>query len=424
MRLLTMATLSAAYMIMGLLAGAVLWQAGGGWGAGLAASLGAFGVLIAVHAMIAGAFGQQSLKRDVGRIRDANLIFAEELEKTQLDVTKLSTLMHEEKAKRSQVLNTEVRMLEDLVRRMSDTMQARLSQPRAANEEVVRAPVKAAPPKPSQEEILLQTVRDALADNRVDLYLQPVVSLPQRRTAYYESYSRLRDSTGRIMLPAEYLPAAEPAGLISAVDNLLLFRCVQIVRRLAKQDRKVGIFCNISLATLRDESFFPQFLDFLQENKDLAGALIFELGQAAFDERGSVEARNMAKLADLGYRFSLDKVSNLQIDLIDLARADVKFMKVAAPVLAEQLIEMDGALVMKGKKDLDAADFAAFARRYGVEIIAEKIEQERQVIGVLELDVRYGQGHLFGEPRAIREQVLAETAPPADFMRRTLRRVA
>jgi cyclic-di-GMP phosphodiesterase TipF (flagellum assembly factor) len=199
---------------------------------------------------------------------------------------------------------------------------------------------------------------------------------------------------------------------------------VQIVRRLAKQDRKVGIFCNISLATLRDESFFPQFLDFLQENKDLAGALIFELGQAAFDERGSVEARNMAKLADLGYRFSLDKVSNLQIDLIDLARADVKFMKVAAPVLAEQLIEMDGALVMKGKKDLDAADFAAFARRYGVEIIAEKIEQERQVIGVLELDVRYGQGHLFGEPRAIREQVLAETAPPADFMRRTLRRVA
>jgi cyclic-di-GMP phosphodiesterase TipF (flagellum assembly factor) len=157
-------------------------------------------------------FGQAELKRDVGRIRDANIIFAEELEKTQLDVTKLSTLMHEEKAKRSQVLNTEVRMLEDLVRRMSDTMQARLSQPRAANEEVVRAPVKAAPPKPSQEEILLQTVRDALADNRVDLYLQPVVSLPQRRTAYYESYSRLRDSTGRIMLPAEYLPAAEPAG--------------------------------------------------------------------------------------------------------------------------------------------------------------------------------------------------------------------
>jgi cyclic-di-GMP phosphodiesterase TipF (flagellum assembly factor) len=57
-----------------------------------------------------------------------------------------------------------------------------------------------------------------------------------------------------------------------------------------------------------------------------------------------------------------------------------------------------------------------------VEIIAEKIETERQVLEVLDLNVRYGQGHLFGEPRAIREQVLVETAPPADFVARTLRR--
>ena len=56
---------------------------------------------------------------------------------------------------------------------------------------------------------------------------------------------------------------------MSAIDNLLLFRCVQIVRRLAKNDRKVGIFCNISLASLGDEVFFPQFLEFLSENKDL-----------------------------------------------------------------------------------------------------------------------------------------------------------
>ena len=427
MRLLTMATLSAAYVLMGLVSAVLLWQAGGGWGAGVAAAVGVLGLFVAFHALVSSVFGQAEIKRDVVRIRDANLIFAEELEKTQFDLSKLSTLMHEEKAKRSQVLNTEVRMLEDLVRRMSDTMHARLSSPKAANEEVVRAPVVRAvpaPPRPSPQELLLQAIRDALAENRVDLYLQPVVSLPQRRTAFYESYSRLRDGTGRIMMPAEYLSVAEPAGLMAAVDNLLLFRCVQIVRRLAKQDRKVGIFCNISLASLRDDTFFPQFLDFLSENKDLAGALIFELGQAAFESRGSVEARNMAKLADLGYRFSLDKVTDLQIDLNDLARADVKFLKVAAPVLAEQLVEMEGSLALKSRKDLDAADFAAFTRRYGVEIIAEKIEEERQVIGVLELDVRYGQGHLFGEPRAIREQVLAETAPPADFLSRTLRRVA
>src|SRR5207302_896961 len=82
-------------------------------------------------------------------------------------------------------------------------------------------------------------------------------------------------------------------------------------------------------------------------NRDLAGALIFEIGQAAFDARGSVEARNMGKLADLGFRFSLDKVSDLDLDLQDLARSDVKFLKIGAQMLLEELTELDGRLVLR-----------------------------------------------------------------------------
>jgi cyclic-di-GMP phosphodiesterase TipF (flagellum assembly factor) len=273
-----------------------------------------------------------------------------------------------------------------------------------------------------QSNALLEVVQDALAENRVDLYLQPVVSLPQRRTVFYESFSRLRDESGRIMMPAEYLAVAEPEGLTAAIDNLLLFRCVQIVRRLAKQDRKVGIFCNISLASLADEVFFAQFLEFLQANKDLHGALIFELGQQAFNDRGPVEARHMARLAGLGFRFSLDKVTDLDLDFQDLARADVKFIKVGAQMMLEQLEEQDGKLVMASLPDLNAEDFAGLTRRYGIEVIAEKVEAERQIVDILELDIGYGQGHLFGEPRAIRDAVLAEADPPHDFMRGALRR--
>jgi cyclic-di-GMP phosphodiesterase TipF (flagellum assembly factor) len=271
---------------------------------------------------------------------------------------------------------------------------------------------------------LMDTVREALAENRVDLYLQPIVGLPQRRTVYYESFTRLRDETGRIMMPGEYLSVAEPGGLVTAIDNLLLFRCVQIVRRLAKQDRRIGIFCNISMASLGDDSFFPQFRELLAANRDLAGALVFEIGQAAFDARGSVESRNMAKLADLGFRFSIDKVTNFDLDLQDLARADVKFVKVGAQALLDQLVEADGRLVLRAMPDLAAEDFAALTRRYGVELIAEKVESERQVVDVLELDIPYGQGHLFGEPRAIREAVLSEAgSPPAAVTRPEPRRM-
>ena len=414
MRKVTGALLIGAYLCLALTTALLLWRGGGGWGAGVSALIAVMALAFSLQAMVVQALDTGGLRRELDGVRQAHQILAEQIEAMSGQLGELFESVERDVARRSEELSGEVRMLEDLVQRMSEGLEQRLSQARPYG----------APASHAQHAALLETVREALADNRVDLYLQPVVSLPQRRTVFYESFSRLRDATGRIMMPAEYLSVAEPEGLMSAIDNLLLFRCVQIVRRLAKNDRKVGIFCNISLASLGDEVFFPQFLEFLSENKDLHGALIFELGQAAFNQRGSVEARNMAKLADLGFRFSLDKVNNLDLDFQDLARADVNFLKIGAEVLLSQLLEVDGRLALKSLKDLDAADFANLTRRYGVEVVAEKVETERQVVDILELNIGYGQGNLFGEPRAIRDAVLAESDPPADFIRASLRRRA
>jgi cyclic-di-GMP phosphodiesterase TipF (flagellum assembly factor) len=429
MRKITVPLLAAAYLCLALTVAVLLWRSGGGWGAGLAGLIGALGLAFALHGLIARSLDHAALSAEIGAVREANLILVRQIEQMQTAIQGLGASVSEDSARRSEELTTEVRMLEDLIQRMSDTIEERLASRPVEIASVVRSDDfydrRERPDRHErQNAALLQAVRAALADNRVDLYLQPVVSLPQRRTMFYESFSRLRDEAGRTIMPAEYLSVAEPVGLVSAIDNLLLFRCVQIVRRLAKQDRKVGIFCNISLASLADETFFPQFIDFLGQNRDTAGGLIFELGQAAFEARGAVEARNMAKLADMGFRFSLDKVTDLALDFTDLSRADVKFVKIAGEVLLEQLLETDGRLALKSMRDIEAADFTALSRRYGVEVIAEKIEGERQVVDILELDVAFGQGNLFGEPRAIREAILAESDPPADFIRSTLARKA
>ena len=414
MRKLTLALMAGGYLSLAALLSLQVWRSGG-WGAGVTALIGGLALALGAHSLIGRLRDSTSNNRDFAALREAQLILAEQLRDLHHRLGDLGETVREESIRRSDELTSEVRMLEDLVERMTEGLQDRLSA-RAQS-----TPIHA---HNHQHVALLETVREALAENRVDLYLQPVVSLPQRRTVFYESFSRLRDASGRVMMPAEYLSVAEPEGLLSVIDNLLLFRCVQIVRRLAKNDRKVGIFCNIALGSLADETFFPQFLEFLSQNKDLSGALIFELGQQAFDARGAVEARNMAKLADLGFRFSLDKVSDLDLDFQDLARADVKFVKISAEVMLNQLLEVDGQMALKSLRDLAAADFADLTRRYGVETIAEKVESERQVVDILELNIGYGQGNLFGEPRAIRDAVLAETDPPADFMRSTLRRRA
>ncbi|HUZ13303.1 MAG TPA: EAL domain-containing protein [Caulobacteraceae bacterium] len=415
MRKLTTALLVGAYICLALIGAVVAWGFGAGAGAGMAAFAGALALALAVHALAARSLDLRASSLEIAEVLDAQRAVAARLGKLETRLSAEVEAAVDDALRRSEELSSEVQLLEDVVHQIGERLEAELSG------QVARARGREASP---QSGALLETVSQALAAGRVDLYLQAVVSLPQRRTQFYESFSRLRDETGRVLMPAEFLSVAEPGGLVAAIDNLLLFRCVQIVRRLARQDRKIGIFCNISLASLGDEAFFPPFMEFLGANRDLADALIFELGQSAFETRGRLEARNMAKLADLGFHFSIDKVARLDLDFQDLARADVRFVKIAAPVLLGGLEEAGGVLAWKALPGLAAADLAHLARRHGVELVAEKVESEREVVDVLDLNIGFGQGHLFGEPRPIRDAVLAETEPPAEFIQAALRRRA
>ncbi|MEZ6023555.1 MAG: EAL domain-containing protein [Hyphomonadaceae bacterium] len=309
----------------------------------------------------------------------------------------------------------DLKLIDQIVDKLGAAMDARLQHIQAAPNVTQMHPLAPGP---------MDLVREALRENRIELHLQPIVQLPQRKTAFYEGFTRLKDETGRLILPQEFIPAAEQAGLMGAIDNVLLFRCVQIVRKLMKQDRRIGIFCNLSTSALADEHFFPQFLDFMRENRDLAGSVIFELSQASYEARTSVEARAMAKLVDLGFRFSIDKVTSAALDLPDMERSGVRYAKVPARLLVDQVIH-DGIRPRSAiTREIAAADIAAVFQRYGVDLIAERIETEDAVLEVLDLDVPYGQGHLFGAPRAIKESLMEETAPPKDFYLRQNGRVA
>jgi cyclic-di-GMP phosphodiesterase TipF (flagellum assembly factor) len=397
MRRLTLALLIATYLCLSLIVALTLWRNGLGWGVAASAMMGALGLCLASHGMIMRFLEMREMRGEVEAVREAHRILLDQVTAIDGRVTDVARIVEADTG-RAEALSDEVHMLEQLVQRMGRRFDEQASAPylAARGAQDVRRP-----------QGLLEVVREALTENRVDLYLQPVLALPQRKTVFYESYTRLRDASGRVLMPSEFLAVAEPGRLITAIDNLLLFRCVQIVRRLARQDRRVGIFCNISLNSLGDDEFFPQFYDLLRANRDLAPALVFEIGQAAFDTRTSVQARNMGRLADLGFRFSLDKVLNLDLDLQDLQRADVKFVKIGAQTLLEELTDIEGRLVLRSMPDLAAEDFALLARRYGIDLVAEKVENERQVVDILDLDIQLGQGHLFGEPRAIKSDVLA-----------------
>ncbi len=243
----------------------------------------------------------------------------------------------------------------------------------------------------------IDVVKSALSANRIELYLQPVVTLPQRKVRFYECLSRIRDSENRIIEPKRYLKIAESEGLIVVIDNFLLFQCVQLVRRLRKSDHAIAFFCNISGHTLLDDTFFKQFLDYLESNPELVERLIFEFSETDMIDRDRRLGQKLRLLTDLGYRLSVDGVSSVDVDYGDFARKGVHFMKIDAGILLNGNGSIDGSV--------DINDLRLAMAESGIHLVAGRVENENAVVGLLEHNVDLAQGYLFGEPRPSRQNL-------------------
>ncbi|HWU00873.1 MAG TPA: EAL domain-containing protein [Terriglobales bacterium] len=249
------------------------------------------------------------------------------------------------------------------------------------------------------EKTILDIVRDGLRENGVELALQPIVSLPQRKRRYYECFSPIRAGADRVLLPDQYIDIAERHGLITAVDNLMLFRCIQLIRRLRRGNSSAGFFLNISHHTLADRDFFQQFINLMSQHVELAPNLVFEFAQRGIESADQAVWADLGRLAQMGFRFSIDQIYSLDLDVADLSSRHVRFLKFGADTLlsavaAGQIGEDPGAL----KRILDS---------YAIDLVADRIESETVLRELLDLHIDFGQGYLFGEPRLVRNDAAA-----------------
>jgi cyclic-di-GMP phosphodiesterase TipF (flagellum assembly factor) len=248
---------------------------------------------------------------------------------------------------------------------------------------------------------ILAAVRSAIEENRIDIYLQPLVTLPQRKVRFYEAVIRLRNERDQMLTAEDFIGIAESGGLIGRIDSMVMHRCVQVLRRLMVRNKDVGIFCNLSSATLSNPSLFAQCLDFLEANRALASSFVLEFKQATLRSLGPMETENLAALAQRGYRFSIDHVSDLRFEPRDLADRGVRFIKVPAALLLDPK--------QSSASDIHPSDLSDLLGRFGIDLIAERIEGERSVVDLLDYDVRFGQGFLFAPPRPLRPEGASAT---------------
>jgi len=337
--------------------------------------------------------------REIAGLKRVSFQFEQALNDTRIKMDDMSKAIDARTSAQNKKIVAELQVLETLMREFATKVSGRAKlEPANERAPAPRQGTASAYVNALGDTGMLETIRASLEQNRVDLYLQPIVSLPQRKLRFYEALSRLRSEDGKVIMPEQYIKVAAPAGLMSVVDNLLLFRCVQIVRRLTQKQRDVGVFCNISGDTLTDTEFFPQFLEYMHHNRDLAGHIVFEFSQDAVAKAGAAGEANLAYLSSLGFALSMDHVTSLALDFVKLKKTGFRHLKVRAHTLA---YGMSGAGAVVAAEDLKK-----LLERNGLNLIAERVEDEKTVVQLLDYGVDYAQGFLFGEPRAVREESL------------------
>jgi cyclic-di-GMP phosphodiesterase, flagellum assembly factor TipF len=245
---------------------------------------------------------------------------------------------------------------------------------------------------------MLELVSQGIEAGRVDLYLRTTVTLPERKPRYLEAFTRIRTKTDSLVRPSSYLPAAEAAGMMPLIDNVLLVKSVQTLRRLGSASRIKAVFCNVSTNTLLDPEFFPELVEFMEENSGLSENLIFEVGQAAISGFGATEFGAFETLAALGYGFSLDHVADFDLDFVGLRDRSFRFVKVDAPSF----------LRVKEGGTFSAGDMKRALDDFAIKLIVEDVEDEDTVARLLERGIELAQGDLFGKPKPMSPALFRE----------------
>ncbi|MEI8144606.1 MAG: EAL domain-containing protein [Alphaproteobacteria bacterium] len=256
-------------------------------------------------------------------------------------------------------------------------------------------------------------IAGAIGAGRIDLYLQPIVTLPQRKVRWYEASLRIRLPDGTQLSAPDYRPIAMAGGLGPLLDTEAITRSLQVGRRLISRNRDVGLICGIDGASLGSVDFASSLLDLLENEEEMKGALLFEVAQADLRAFTLLELETLRTAGALGFRLALGGVTDLSIEPRDLAEKGVRQVRISADLLLRDP-EAAGAAI-------HPADLAGLFARHGIDLVATELNAESTVVDVLDYDVKFGQGLLFSPPRPVRADVLTAQPEPAPAARTTAR---
>ncbi len=285
------------------------------------------------------------------------------------------------------------------------------STPERASGSAIEAEPSLLPGRKATEDELrrMRLVTQAFETNQIELHLQPIVALPQRKIRFYEALARLRMADGTLLGPSEFLPFIERVGRAPEFDRRILERAMAVARHLVARGSKAIVGVNLSSLSVCEPGFLWSLVGMVDASPETLGKIVLEFPKASWSRLDSDQRAALGALRERGVLMSLDGAEDLAFEAKSLADLGIRFMKLPAEMMIAAARREDERGI---GSEPGVRDFATALRREGIMLVAEHVEHEEMVPALIELGVPMAQGFVFSAPRAVRAEVLGAPAQP------------
>lgn len=240
-------------------------------------------------------------------------------------------------------------------------------------------------------------INDALRADRFELSMQPIAPIAEQPTQgdHYEVLLRMRDEQGKLVMPGEFLPAAERYNLAANIDRWVIRHTFDWLRGHPQVlDRLHLCGINLSGQSFGDDNMLDYIMEELDKSgPDLASRICFEVTETAAIADIVHASRFINTLKTRGCRFALDDFGSGFASFAYLKNLPVDFVKI------------DGSFVREITRDsVDLAmvrSINEIGHVMGKKTIAEFVEDSSILEMLRSLGVDYAQGYEIGRPEPI-----------------------
>ncbi len=239
--------------------------------------------------------------------------------------------------------------------------------------------------------VIRENLYKALTRNQIDIFVQPIVSLPQRKPRFYEIYGRLKINSGNYLPAQNYLQLAKEESLRDKLDTLIFVESLDVLHHLYNKVRNGNkCFINIKPSILRHHDYMSILLGMLKNHRQAAHSLVFEMPFRDYLAISPQEQKVIDGLSQIGCGFSADHLTDIPTDLSMLRARGIQYIKVpATPFVKASGNDREFSAMLRLKARYDQSE---------ITLIAERIEDESTLLCILDYDIAFGQGYLLGKP--------------------------